>query len=115
MTTLTVSAIDQSTYVIIASFRDENGQAVEPNDDLMWTLTDTAGNVINDRYQVPIGAATSVSIVLHGADLAVDHDCLLHVMIEGTYNSDLGIGLEIRDQVSFTVRRLIEAIPPVVP
>lgn len=104
-TLLTTEAVEQSTFVIRASFTDEAGAAVAPNSGLSWTLTDVVGNVVNSRSAVAISPATTITIVLHGDDLAVadayrDNRRLL--TIEGTYTSSLGI-LEIVDWMQFTV------------
>jgi hypothetical protein len=112
MTVLTTPALEQSTYAIVASFFDEQNEPVEPNDDLTWTLTDLQGNVINARERVPIASATSVTIVLHGDDLATCETCGRRrvLTIEGTYNSALGSGLELKQEVQFKIANLI-AVP----
>lgn len=118
MTLLPTHAIEQSTYAIVASFHDENGDPVEPNDDLVWTLTDPQGNVINERERVPVASATSVTIVLHGDDLALLGGSFRRrvLTIEGTFNSDLGTDLELKQEVQFDIADLV-AVPgaPVVP
>lgn len=104
-TTLTTDAVEYSTFVIRASFTDEAGAAVAPNSGLSWTLSDVAGNVVNSRSAVTIAPSTTISIVLHGADLAISdayRDNRRLLTIEGTYSSSLGT-LEIVDQVAFTV------------
>lgn len=105
-------AVEGSSCAITAAFTDEAGDPVAPLT-LAWTLTDTEGNVINSRQDVAITTPeSSETIVLSGNDLefteaekdAVEEDFVLRVLtIEGTYNSDLGTGLPIRDQVTFAV------------
>jgi hypothetical protein len=107
-TTLTTEAVERSTFVISASFTDEAGAAVAPDSGMTWTLTDVVGTVVNSRENVAISSATTISVVLHGADLAIadtyrDNRRLL--TIQGTYSSSLGT-LEIVDQVQFTIINL---------
>lgn len=105
--TLTARAIDKSTYVIVATFRDEDDALVTPNSGLNWTLTKLDGTVINSRNAVSITPGTSVTIVLSGADLDYDDGRERVLTIQGTYDSDLGSNLPLKDQVRFTVQDLI--------
>jgi len=107
-TELTVSATEGSTYVITASFTDEDGSAVVP-DTVTWTLTDTLGTVINSRQDVSETPASSIEIVLTGDDLAVDgYNSPVRVFtVEGTYTSlTHGAGLLLTGSATFTVERL---------
>ena len=109
MTILTTNAIEKSTFVITASFTDEDGNAVTPNE-LTWTLSDSDGTVINSRQDVSLTPATSVDILLQGDDLVVSgnrDDRRRIVLIEGTYNSAAGSDLPIRDEVKFQIVDLI--------
>jgi hypothetical protein len=108
----TPAAIERSTYAIEASFFDEAGAAVAPNNGLTWTLTDGRGNVINGRSAVSISAAVTVTVVLHGADLALGAWGPLDtghrfLTFQGTYNSSLGTNLELREQVQFVIGNLV--------
>lgn len=106
-TVLTTNAIEQSTYIITASFTDEDGSDVTPKT-LTWTLTDEAGNVINSRQDVALTPNTSVEIVLSGDDLVVStYGTKRIVTVEGTYDSDAGTDLPLRDQVRFTIDNLV--------
>jgi hypothetical protein len=110
---LETAAIDGSTYAITVSFFNEDGDPMSPHDPITWTLTDQAGNVVNNRQGVSAAIAngqTAVTIVLHGNDLAVEYDTIYLMLVEGTYDSDLGNNLEIRDQVEFVVKHLVEPI-----
>lgn len=100
-------AVERSTYVIIASFTDEEGEAVVPQSGLNWTLTDRKGNVINERDAVTISPSTSVTIVLTGADLDADDGPVRILTIEGAYDSDLGSGLPLKEQVTFHISNLV--------
>jgi len=67
--TLTTHAKKGSTYIVTASFTDEDGDPVIP-DSVTWTLTNPIGGaVINSREDVAETPATSVDILLHGDDL----------------------------------------------
>lgn len=109
-TTLSVEAIEQSTYVITVNFYDEDSLAVVPNE-ASWTLTDEAGNVINSREDVAIEAlAASVDVVLSGDDLAVAGatEAGRIFTVAGTYDSSLGSDLPFRDHVRFVVEGLTD-------
>lgn len=66
-------------------------------------MTNEAGTVINSRTAVAISSATSVTIVLSGADLDLDDGAVRVVTVECTYNSGLGSNLPLKDQVTFFV------------
>jgi hypothetical protein len=98
--------IEGSTYPIDAEFRDETGALVVPNAGLVWQLTDLAepANVINGRTAVPIASATTVTVVLHGADTMIgDNGIERLVVLRGTYNSSLGNNLELVAAVQFYI------------
>lgn len=106
-TTLTTSAIEKSTYVITCAFKNEDNEAVIPNSGLTWTLTDLNGVVINSRENVAISSASTVYIVLSGNDLQIINSAKSSedrlITVEGTYNSDLGTNLPIKQVVRFTI------------
>ena len=108
-TTLTATITEQGTAIITVTCADENGDAVNP-DSLTWSLVDRSGNAINSRKDVSISSPTSSEdIVLSGDDLVVPdgYDSVKRwVVIEGTYSSDAGSGLPLRDQCEFTVTNL---------
>jgi hypothetical protein len=108
--TLDEEANEESTYVLSVSFADENGDPVTPNAGLTWSLTDLTGNVINAREDVALTPATSVTIVLSDADLALPDrsDPLRVVTLEGTYNSSLGNNLPLKDEARFKIRNLVK-------
>lgn len=105
ITTLSKEAKEGGTYVIELKFKDEDGNFTNPNT-LEWWLSDTSGNPINNREAVPVSDPTSVThIVLQGADLTPDWKIFT---IKGTYNSNYGNDLPLRDAIKFYVRDLIE-------
>jgi len=110
-TILTTAVIEESTFIVTAAFTDDAGSAVIPNSGLNWTLTDSSGTIINNRDGIVIGApAASVDIVLFGDDLAVlgsSDDFIRYLTIEGTYDSDAGSDLPIKDHARFVVTDLV--------
>lgn len=91
---------------MVLSAADPTGAAVTPNSGLNWTLTDTRANVVNSRSAVSITPGASVTIVLSGDDLALPsalygRDRVLTV--QGTYDSDLGNALPLKEQIVFTI------------
>jgi hypothetical protein len=104
-------AVEKSTYIVTMNFKDENDDAVPPASGT-WTLTDGDGNVINSREDVALsGLAAEMSVVLSGDDLALadgfsgNSESRIFT-VEATYNSDLGVGLPLRDQLEFPVYNL---------
>lgn len=109
---LSVHAKEESTYIVTATFTDENGVAVVPVS-IKWTLTDTAGIVINGKLDVvvPVPAA-SVDILLQGLDLAIlvtdiSSNPTRIITVEATYNSALGLGLPLHGDAEFVVDGMI--------
>ena len=107
---LTTEAVEQSTYVVPVTFRDENGISVAPTA-ATWTLTNEYGVLVNGRLDVAISPlAATVNIVLTGADLAMlgelDNRKRL-LLVEATYSSSLGAGLNLREEIEFVVRALV--------
>ena len=112
-TTITTAAVEKSTYVVEAAFKDEDGTAITP-DTLTWTLTDPEGNVRNNRENVSVSNPSSTqAIVLKGKDLKMKsqsnykEDRIL--TINATYTSTYGSGLPLKDSCRFPIYNL-EAI-----
>lgn len=106
-TKLTVDADEESTYVVGATFTDEDGDSAVPSS-ITWTLTDAAGNVINSRENVSITPAASINIVLSGDDLAIGtNGTSRRVTIKATYNSSLGSGLPLTGECYFSIADLL--------
>ena len=107
---LAAEAVERSTYIVPVTFRDENGDAVVPTA-ATWTLTTEYGVVVNSRANVAIlPLAATVNVVLTGADLTMlgelDNRTRL-LLVQATYNSSLGSGLNLRDEIEFSVRPLV--------
>ena len=97
---------EKSTKMIIVSFLDET-ETAEDVKTMKWTLTDTSGNVINNRKDVVVIDPGSVeTIVLSGDDLAIiggggNEERLFTV--EATYDSIFGNDFPLNNEASFTV------------
>lgn len=110
-TTLETHAKEESTYVITVNFTDEDDEAVVP-DTIVWTLTDTAGTVINSRENVVVAVPDSeIDIVLSGDDLAIQsgevNQGVRTLTVEATYDSTLGNDLPLKESVRFIVDNLL--------
>lgn len=105
-TALTTRAVEQSTFGIVAAFTDEAEAPMIPNV-LTWSLLNGEGAVINGRSAIPITPAASVTIVCSGADLVASEGSTRVVLIEATFDSDLGADLPLRDTVTFQIANLI--------
>jgi hypothetical protein len=106
--TLALAAVEQSTYKITVTYKDEDGSGVVPNN-ATWTLTDGDGKVINARSDVVITVpGLTNDIWLQGADLACrswqDETRILTMSID--YDSGASTGLPCKEQVSFVVKNL---------
>ena len=105
ITTLTEIAKAGGTYVVGVSFSDEDGNSVTP-DSATWTLTDSDGDVVNNRQDVNISSLSeSIEILLQGADLTTGGRSLaeLKFTISALYQSDLGSNLVLIQQAKIPV------------
>lgn len=107
---LTAEAVEQSTYIVQALFYDEAGAAIAPIS-ATWTLTNEYGLVVNGRQAVAISPLlAAVYLVLTGDDLGMmgemDTGKRL-LLVEATYNSSLGAGLNLREEIEFSIRPLV--------
>lgn len=104
----TVSPAEKGTFLATVSLTDETGASATPSA-ATWTLTNTAGTVINSRSAVSLTPAASMKIVLSGDDLAVTDsgDLVRYITLEFTYTSTNGSGLKAREVVRFTIENLL--------
>jgi len=104
---LTNAAHERSTYSIDISFYDEEGNPVIPKTGLKWSLTKADGTtIVNAKKDTIITPAAMVTILLSGADLALDIGEKLgyrYVIVEGTYDSTLGTNLPFKDHIKFPI------------
>lgn len=106
-----VEVPEETTLAVDYSLTDDAGQAATLTA-LTWTLTDPAGAVINNRTAVVINPPdASGTIALAGDDLAMSDQTKIYVWrvltLNGTYNSDLGSGLALVEEVWFRVVNLV--------
>ena len=111
-TNLDITATEQGTIVVRAVFTDEDGDSVTPASNVLWTLTDTSGTVINSRQDEVESAAATVDIVLSGDDLAIQAGETAQyverrILVETTYDSSLGSGLPLKKSGAFLVANLV--------
>ena len=106
--TITTHAIEQSTYIITAQFKDADDATVTPNS-IAWTLTDRDGTIQNGRDAVALTAATTVTIVLSGTDLTLvtGGDELKIMYFDVDYDSTEGTGLPLKEEARFFVDALV--------
>ena len=101
-------AKELSTYVIVVSFTDEEGDPVVPNT-IVWSLIDRHGTIINDRDEESETPAAEVSIVLSGDDLQIlageelKSAVVRNLVVEAEYDSTLGTDLPIKEVAQFTI------------
>lgn len=108
-TKLTVVATEKSTYIVTAAFEDENDAPVVPNTGTVkWSLYTQEWSIVNGREQVAIPSATTIAIVLSGADLDVTPPMNKErvVLVECTYNSTAGNNLPLRETATFEIEQL---------
>jgi hypothetical protein len=104
----TVAAIERSTYVLRATFTDEDGDPAVPTE-VKWSLEDPAGNTINSRALVAFTGTLSsaIDIVLSGDDLALADQYkefeLRRLIVAAKYTSTLGTDLPLAGAVEFKV------------
>lgn len=106
--TLTTKAEEGSTYVITATYYDEDDNAVTP-DSVAWTLTDGDGTVVNSRENEAIAVpSTSNDIVLGADDLRCSsgRDETRVLILEYVYDSSAGSNLTGTAQASFIVQKI---------
>ena len=110
--TLNLIAVEESTYIILAAFKDEDNQPGTPNW-LKWYLTDEDATVINSREDVVITPDTTVAIVLTGPDLSIQaaETGIAYnriVTLKGEYDSiTYGNDLAIKAAVKFPLENLV--------
>ena len=102
------AAIEQSSYLITLDVYDEENQPVIPKTGV-WSLTDSAGAVINERDQVVISSlAETMYVLLKGDDLALSAGFTgtseqRHFLFQGTYDSAHGSDNPLVDELIFPV------------
>jgi hypothetical protein len=99
---------EQGTIGIPFTFVDDaDGETPVTPTAAAWRLTDSAGNVINERSGVTLTPATTALIVAYGADLAYTaaQGAKRQIIVYGTYDSaTLGSGRPFVHVITFQVR-----------
>jgi hypothetical protein len=105
---LTEKAAEKGTYAFQVDFTDADDAALVPGS-IQWTLTDRAGNTINDQSAVTVTPASSINVVLSGDDLALPkiNDPVRLVLVEWDFTSSLGSNLPMKLQVCFEIDNMI--------
>ena len=100
-------ATEGSTYIVTSSFLDEAGAAEIPTS-ITWSLRDENGAIVNSRNAISVSPASTINIVLSGADLAYTSTQSKRVLtIEAVYTSTLGSGLPLKDEYDIPIRNLV--------
>ena len=105
---LSLKASEESTYIVIASFFDEEGSSITPNF-VTWRLSLSNGVIVNNRDAEIETPASEVNIILKGDDLGIMSGAksdVRVVTIWGTYNSSYGNNLPYSSEVLFTISNL---------
>lgn len=104
VTKITTKAPENGTYMFVVAFTDEDATSVVPTE-ISWSLTDRHGNIVNNREDVSVTAAATITIVLSGNDLVLSnpHDNVRILLIEAVYDSDLGSSLPLKGEAVFEI------------
>jgi len=104
---LALPANEESTYVIQATFTDEDGAPVVPSA-VSWSLRNRHGVIVNDREDIAIAPESQLDIVLYGDDLDVEaHGRLRVITISATYDSDIGQGMPLTEEAELMITPLM--------
>ena len=90
------------TYIITATFYDEDDSLVVPNA-VTWTLTDGNQKVVNSRSAVAATPASSITIVLSGDDLKLSDGEERKIRVDATYDSSNGTDLPLIETEQFHI------------
>lgn len=103
-TVLTNRAISGGTYSITVPFKDEDGFSVIPTS-ITWTLLNESGNVVNGRLNVEVTPASSITILLSGADITLSGDSeeVRYISLKAIYDNAYATGLESIQDISFFI------------
>jgi hypothetical protein len=108
MAALTSDAVEGSTYIVTVSFADETGATMIPVS-ATWSLRDNNQAIVNSRSNVSMTPATSVSIVLSGADLdyEANSSTLRILTVQAVYDGSYGSNLPLVDEYTFNIRPIV--------
>lgn len=98
--------VTRGTMGLEITFKDEADAAVVPKTQPKWTLTDEAGNVINNKEDILTAAASTVYVTLSGDDLDIGEldSAVRYFIIETIYDSiTYGTDLPLVEYLEFTI------------
>ncbi len=97
-----------SSGKVTVIFTDEDGDAATPKT-LFKTITDISGNDILEREEITSGLASNMTILVSGSDIPIPTDGYGYIvlLLEGTYDSNLGNDLPLNDECRIPVNTLI--------
>lgn len=108
-TELSISPNERGTMLVtVGPFKDAEQTTVTPSA-VSWSLRDRSGAIVNSRSNVAVTPASTIEILLAGADLAIDSTYASRgrtITIAYTYTSDLGAGLVDYVERTFTITPL---------
>jgi len=100
-----VKAPERGTFGITVQLTSKQfGTAIIP-ESLNWTLTRLDGTIVNNREEVSVTPASSVTLTLTDDDLAIfANDRYTRIVtLQGLYNSNLGTDLPLIDEIYFEI------------
>jgi len=110
ITELKEIAGERSRYQVVVSVLNLAGSSVQPSS-LKWTLTDTVGNIRNNRDRVSIlSPSADHPILLYGNDLSVFEDTEFaerRLLIEATYTEGELTGIPYTHEYRFKIRNFV--------
>jgi len=108
MAALVEHAIEGSTYVVTSQFKDEAGTTVVPIS-CSWSLRDNYKAIVNSRSAVALTPATTVTVILSGADLAYEPNArtMRTFTVTGVYNGVYGNNLPLAGECTFKIDPLV--------
>ena len=100
-------AVEGSTYIVRLEVYREDGAAVVPNE-AVWSLRDNYNQVVNNRDEVPLVPATTMTVILSGDDLVYERNSksIRAMTVTGTYDGLYGTDLPIAEEFTFSIRPL---------
>jgi hypothetical protein len=111
-TIVSVDAPERGSYTFtVSGFVDTAGVAITAMPDANWTLTNSAGSVVNSRDAVAFTFASVVYIALSGLDLAGSGNDWARVLtIKGTYtDTRFGAGASYNEEIKFNINPQVVA------
>lgn len=107
---------EESSPPIVITFTDPDGTAVTPNaGTVTWTLTDSSGNIINERSRVTLTSAASITLVLTADDMTLQagetsRKIRRELLIEYEYDCVYGNDIKDKGLLKFSIEN-IAALP----